>query len=133
MGEIADMMLDGTMCAGCGEWLNDGEDGDGFPEFCFACAGQMQRDETKAKAEWDSTVLSIALDAINLIERAFGDKLHPDIKPLFTSQMKGMVNQLKVTTGPIDSPSLRKQLATQKRDRERSFRQRHKNQGKLGV
>ena len=34
MGEIADMMLDGTMCAGCGVWLNDGEDGDGYPGYC---------------------------------------------------------------------------------------------------
>lgn len=38
MGEIADMMLDGTMCACCGEWLNGGEDGDGFPEYCDSCA-----------------------------------------------------------------------------------------------
>lgn len=36
-GEIADMMLNGTMCAGCGMWLHDGEDGDGFPEYCASC------------------------------------------------------------------------------------------------
>lgn len=38
MGEIAEMMLDGTMCAGCGEWLNDGEDGEGYPGYCEGCA-----------------------------------------------------------------------------------------------
>lgn len=32
MGEIAEMMLDGTLCAGCGEFL-DG-DGEGFPRYC---------------------------------------------------------------------------------------------------
>jgi endogenous inhibitor of DNA gyrase (YacG/DUF329 family) len=37
MGEIADMMLDGTMCAGCGEWMDDGEDGPGYPCCCEAC------------------------------------------------------------------------------------------------
>lgn len=37
MGEIADMILDGTMCQGCGEWLHDGEDGDGFPGWCPSC------------------------------------------------------------------------------------------------
>lgn len=37
MGEIADMMLDGTMCAGCGVFLRDGEDGAGFPEYCSSC------------------------------------------------------------------------------------------------
>lgn len=37
MGEIADMMLEGTMCAGCGEFLHDGEDGPGYPEYCETC------------------------------------------------------------------------------------------------
>lgn len=31
MGEIADMMLDGTMDFETGEWNFDGEDGPGFP------------------------------------------------------------------------------------------------------
>lgn len=37
MGEIADMMLDGTMCQGCGVWLHGGEDGPGYPGFCSDC------------------------------------------------------------------------------------------------
>lgn len=39
MGEIADMMLDGTMCQVCGCFLNDGEDGEGFPMTCDDCKG----------------------------------------------------------------------------------------------
>lgn len=35
MGEIADMMLDGTLCQGCGVYL--GDDGLGFPTFCASC------------------------------------------------------------------------------------------------
>lgn len=31
MGEYAEMMLDGTCCEGCGEYLGDG---DGFPAYC---------------------------------------------------------------------------------------------------
>lgn len=37
MGEIAEMMLDGTMCEGCGEWMGDilaGADAPGFPRYC---------------------------------------------------------------------------------------------------
>lgn len=45
MGEIADMMLDGTMCQGCGEWLNDGEDGPGYPGYCSACAPDEEYDD----------------------------------------------------------------------------------------
>lgn len=37
MGEIADMMLDGTMCQVCGEFMDGGADGDGFPVTCAAC------------------------------------------------------------------------------------------------
>ena len=33
MGEIADMMIDGTMCP-CGQFIDDGADGPGFPQFC---------------------------------------------------------------------------------------------------
>lgn len=34
MGEIADMMLEGTLCPSCGEYLGDG---DGFPVLCAGC------------------------------------------------------------------------------------------------
>lgn len=33
MGEIADMMLDGDLCEGCGEYIGDGG---GFPRYCSA-------------------------------------------------------------------------------------------------
>lgn len=42
MGEIADMMLDGTLCEGCGELIDDG-DGDGFPRRCAGCGGGADR------------------------------------------------------------------------------------------
>ena len=37
MGDIADMMLEGVLCQGCGVYLGDG---DGFPIFCSGCAKQ---------------------------------------------------------------------------------------------
>lgn len=40
MGEYAEMMLDGTCCEGCGEYLGDG---DGFPRYCStACAAGLE-------------------------------------------------------------------------------------------
>ena len=33
MGEIADMMLDGTLCEGCGEYLDEDEP-EGIPRYC---------------------------------------------------------------------------------------------------
>jgi len=43
MGEIADMMLDGTMDCETGEWNFDGEDGPGFP-MTSAEAAAFRRD-----------------------------------------------------------------------------------------
>lgn len=41
MGEIADMMLDGTMCEQCGEWLGDPmSEPQGFPGLCPSCASR---------------------------------------------------------------------------------------------
>ena len=41
MGEIADMMLEGQMCQGCGEILGQG---DGYPVFCKSCQRGMDID-----------------------------------------------------------------------------------------
>jgi hypothetical protein len=37
MGDIADMMLDGTLCEGCGEFLD--ENPPGYPRRCIGCGG----------------------------------------------------------------------------------------------
>lgn len=38
MGEIADMMLDGTLCEVCGVYLGDDDgEGAGHPQRCKAC------------------------------------------------------------------------------------------------
>jgi hypothetical protein len=43
MGEIADMMLDGTLCEGCGGYIEG--DGCGFPRYCSAqCANDRGAD-----------------------------------------------------------------------------------------
>jgi len=41
MGDIADMMLDGTLCQGCGEYLDRIG---GFPQFCVSCQAQQSID-----------------------------------------------------------------------------------------
>ncbi len=44
MGDIADMMLDGTLCEGCGEYIGDAT---GFPGYCSPkCAAGRGADYT---------------------------------------------------------------------------------------
>lgn len=47
MGEIADMMLDGTLCEGCGVYLGDE---DGFPSYCVGCErGRREKRKQRPK------------------------------------------------------------------------------------
>lgn len=41
MGEIAEMMLDGTLCEGCGEFIGDACD---FPRLCAGCARERREE-----------------------------------------------------------------------------------------
>ena len=34
VGEIVDMMLDGTLCECCGAFIDDDDDASGFPRYC---------------------------------------------------------------------------------------------------
>lgn len=43
MGDIADMMLEGVLCEGCGVYLGSGN---GFPGRCNSCARENKADLT---------------------------------------------------------------------------------------
>ena len=47
MGEIAEMMLDGTLCEGCGEYMGDGT---GYPRYCRSCAPKGNAKSPKKKS-----------------------------------------------------------------------------------
>jgi hypothetical protein len=49
MGEIAEMMLDGTLCEGCGEFLN--EEPLGYPGYCFSCQPDS-REANFSEEDW---------------------------------------------------------------------------------
>lgn len=44
MGEIAEWILEGGLCQGCGEYLGDG---DGYPTYCASCLAQVERPAIK--------------------------------------------------------------------------------------
>ena len=48
MGEIADMMLEGVLCAGCGVYLDE-EEPSGFPVYCDDCRQDGFNDEAIAQ------------------------------------------------------------------------------------
>lgn len=57
MGEVAEMMLDGTLCEGCGEYIGDPV---GFPQYCSdECAGYpidriSNKDKKSRNKDWST-------------------------------------------------------------------------------
>ena len=45
MGDVADMMLDGTLCEGCGVYMGDGV---GYPRRCSSCRKEQRVDAIRA-------------------------------------------------------------------------------------
>lgn len=99
MGEIAEMMLDGTMCAGCGEWLNGGEDGDGYPEYCGSCQREESKAAQKQKSQSDKISGAIATMVIECLEEAYKGKMPKDIGEQLGAQIKGVVGGVYNATG----------------------------------
>ena len=46
MGDIADMILDGDLCEGCGVYLGGG---DGYARKCAACSDEEPKKKKKKK------------------------------------------------------------------------------------
>ena len=55
MGEYAEMMLDGTCCQQCGDFI--GSD-NGFPTFCAGCASEVDDDFTHIPVTGQSPLVS---------------------------------------------------------------------------
>ena len=52
MGEIADMMLDGDLCEGCGEYMGGGS---GYARRCYSCRASEKRNSRRSKVSEDES------------------------------------------------------------------------------
>jgi len=80
MGEIADMMLDGTMDPETGEWNFDGEDGPGWPMTGAEAAAYRRATKSKTRLEHsqsDWTSFKPSKDLRKRIEKV-GELVHHD-------------------------------------------------------
>lgn len=68
MGEIADMMLDGTLCEGCGEYL--GDDG-GYPVRCAGCQRDLDQALTMEPEKRKALVAGVPKVACPVCSRKF--------------------------------------------------------------
>lgn len=47
MGDISEMMLEGTLCEECGAFIEDG-DGEGYPRKCEDCEPKKKKKKKKS-------------------------------------------------------------------------------------
>lgn len=73
MGEIADMMLDGTLCQGCGAYMDDSEPG--HPRFCHSCRRE-QRESMSPRFPAPSNPAKVACEVCGRHVKATGLKDH---------------------------------------------------------
>jgi hypothetical protein len=99
MGEIAEMMLDGTMCAGCGEFLHEGEDGEGFPEYCYSCRRTEDKCRRERQSQRDKISNETARMVIEYLEVVHKGKMPNDIGRQLATQIKGIVSGVYNATG----------------------------------
>lgn len=103
MGEYAEMMLDGTCCHTCGEYL--GTD-NGYPTACESCGGDDEDED-------DAIIVDIAdviSECIGFIELSFDGRFKGNSKQLLSCYIAGQLKNSTVVDGIIISPALEKQL-----------------------
>lgn len=100
MGEIADMMLDGTLCEGCGEYIDEGE-AEGFPRYCSeSCANDRSMTLNEFDEVNENTIeeIKIGLEAnIEMLDEE-ADKLILLKKTKKARSLKNFIKQLKIFT-----------------------------------
>ena len=74
MGEIADMMLDGTLCQGCGIYMDDDSE-PGHPRFCYSCRRE-QREAAPPRFSVPSNLAKVACKICGRHVKAVGLKDH---------------------------------------------------------
>ena len=74
MGDVADMMLEGQMCQGCGSILGDG---DGFPVYCKSC--QKENNVDQFGSDKKPTVKKVACPVCGKKVKPAGLEMHQQI------------------------------------------------------
>lgn len=71
MGEIADMMLSGLMCEGCGVWMDDLQE-PGYPRRCYSCRREERVPRVKPNFNAPANSAKVACEVCGRHVKAVG-------------------------------------------------------------
>ena len=108
MGEYAEMMLDGTCCHTCGEYL--GTD-NGYPTACESCGDDCEEEGSEAVT---FNIASFVCNCVEIIELGFEGRSESNARQLLSRYIAGQLKNSTVVDGFIKSPALEKQLKSAK-------------------
>ncbi len=109
MGEIAEMMLDGCLCAGCSEYLGSDH---GYPEYCYSCTKGVREAERNRSDNASKIAGEVAIKTIFELEKAFGAMFDPAVANHLRPNIMGLFRSLYVNHGGyITSDSFAKTIA----------------------
>lgn len=106
MGDIADMMLDGTLCECCGEYIDD-EEASGFARYCSKSCSldrgvdflseEEENDEDEEDEEYDLTLEDIKSEIeVNILMLEDNAKDLKKFNSKKSRALKGFVKNLKL-------------------------------------
>jgi hypothetical protein len=124
MGEIAEMMLDGTMCQGCGVWLHDGEDGPGYPGYCSSCEPDDEEEVRKREDTAKRVSAEVSQLAVAEIEKRMKAKFDPGVGQHFRKNVHGLIRGMYVSEHGVVThdgmrATLQNNLLAQRRSQQR--------------
>jgi hypothetical protein len=94
MGEIAEMMLDGTLCEGCGEYIGKSE---GYPQYCsLDCAHDRGFDIENHENETEGCELGENIDNAIIWLEILKEKLLVLKRRKKAKAMSGVIKNLEI-------------------------------------
>lgn len=128
MGEMAEMLLNGTMCSGCGEWLHDGEDGDGFPGYCASCAP-----DSSPKKIWmeGPRLLKITRSFVKDFEKRLGGQMNQQLFEYTVAAVSGIIARHYVCDGRVRNDGMERTITNNVAAQEKARKRKEKAKLKL--
>lgn len=134
MGEYAEMMLDGTCCECCGEFIDD-DDAGGYPRYCSKqCAsdrGMLDEPKSKKMKTYFERADSFVVLIIRDLEKELKGQFDLQVLEQIIHQLKGIIKHCRMEKGVIYHEPIQKTIENNLNQKIKNKKQGKKHAKKL--